>query len=169
MIATPDGQLFTINCFGDIICFDLGEPIKAFHLGFYQSELFTSTVSLIDPATSSDNDLYQTNQAAFELTLDASFQTDDPNSVNTNNNAHCNNTSCAVFISAITNKICILQTDVILPYSKAKPSQSQFRYKCENIFSKRCLNPRLSQALEPIKSNTNLMSEIIHDILYSNN
>jgi hypothetical protein len=68
MIATPDGQIFAINCSGDIICFDLGEPIKAFHLGLYQSELFTSTISLIDPV-SSDNDLYQPNQG-FPLLID---------------------------------------------------------------------------------------------------
>lgn len=119
MIATPDGQIFSVNCSGDIICFDLGEPIKAFHIGLYQSEQFIS--SFLDPGTSSDNDLFQSNQGAFEMTLDASFQNDDNSSVN--------NCSCVLFISAITNKICLLQTDLILPYSKSKPSQSQFRYK----------------------------------------
>ena len=160
MLATPDGQIFAINCTGDVICFDLGEPIKAFHIGLYQSELFTSTVSLIDPAVSSDNDLSQTNQGEFELVLDGSFQTSEPSQVN--------NCTCVLFISAITNKICLLQTDAILPYSKSKPSQSQFRYKCENIFSKRYFNPKLSQALDQAKSNYSLLNDLVHDILYSN-
>lgn len=160
MIATPDGQIFAVNSTGDIICFDLGEPIKAFHLGLYQSELFTSTVSLIDPAASSENDLYQSNQGEFELVLDGSFQTND--------SATVNNCTCVVFISAITSKICLLQTEAILPYSKSKPSQSQFRYKCENVFSKRYFNPKLTQALDQVKTNPLLLNDLIHDILYSN-
>lgn len=49
MLATPDGQIFSINCTGDILCFDLGEPIRAFHIGLYSSELFTSSISLVEP------------------------------------------------------------------------------------------------------------------------
>ncbi len=165
LIATPDGQIYVINCTGDIICFDLGEPIRSFCIGLYSSELFASTVSLIDPGTSSEIDLYQSN-TAFELALDASpisFQnTEDP----------INNSSlCGVFISSITNKLCLLQTDAILPYSKSKPSNLQFRYKCENVFTKmRSLNVKLAQFMDSamIKNNPNVSSDIIHEILYSN-
>lgn len=171
MIATPDGQIFSINCAGDILCFDLGEPIRAFHIGLYSSELFRSSISLVEPGTSSEIDLCQSNQSnpAFELALNLdaspiSFQNDE------SSQQAINNSLCAVFISTITNKICLLQTEAILPYSKTKPSNSQFKYKCENIFTKtRSLNSRLGQAIENglKRGPTRLPSDIIHNILYS--
>ena len=115
-------------------------------------------------------DLCQSNQSnsAFELALNLeaspiSFQNDE-----TSQQTSMNTSLCAVFISSITNKICLLQTEAILPYSKIKPSNSQFKYKCENIFTKpRGLNSKLTQTLDGVlRNNPSLSSEIIHDILY---
>ena len=161
LIATPEGQVFIISCSGDSICLDLGEPVRGFHIGLYAAELALSNLYMENASTRSEIDLYQTSPA-FDLALD--IKNDDLLGSGGNTN---NNTLCFVFWSSITNKICLLQIDAIITYSKLKPS-SQLKYKCENIFSKsRNFSNKLNQMLE---SNTNkkLNSEIVHSILYTN-
>jgi hypothetical protein len=159
MIGTPDGQIYAINCSGDIICFDLGEPIRAFHIGFYYFE--------IDYQSNSTVNFEQTLDAQLSISSNQQNESSISNSLNNINN----NMLCAVFVSSITNKLCLLQTEAILPYSKIKPSNSQFKYKCENLLTKpHNLNPRLYQIFEVndlIKNNSIITSSIIQDILYT--
>ena len=136
---------------------DLGEPVRGFHIGLYSTELTTSSTCLLEASTSarSEIDLCQSNPA-FELALDLKSE----DYLN-------NNTLCFVFWSSITNKICLLQIDAIISYSKLKPA-SQLKYKCENIFSKsRNFSAKLNQLLESSESKK-LNSEVLHGILYSN-
>lgn len=157
LIATPEGQVFVINCSGKFICFDLGEPIKMFHLGYYSTELFSA--NLIETGTASEADLHQCNNSAFELALDAS-----PISPKGDNETS-NNVLCFVYVSSITNRICLLQTEAIIAYSRLK-SFTQLKYRCENIFSKRKnFSFKLYQAIE--NQNKNFDSKQIYDILYA--
>lgn len=170
MIATLDGQIYSINCTGDVICFDLGEPIRGFHIGLYSSEIFnSSSMSLVDPTTACEIDMHQSS--AFELALDSQpISYSNSNGNNDDINPH-NSSLCVVFISSITNRISLLQTDSILPYSKIKPSSTQFRYRCENVFSNiKKFNSKLAQALDfgSNKSNMRLMNELVQNILYPN-
>ena len=93
MIATPEGQVFIVSCSGDSICLDLGEPVRAFHIGLYSTELTSITsTSLLEATTStrSEIDLCQSN-SAFELALDLKSE-----------DHLYNNTLCFVFWSSIT-------------------------------------------------------------------
>jgi hypothetical protein len=157
LLATNDGQFYVINCHGEQICFELGEPIKGFHIGFYSCELFSSSLSLVDPSTLSETDINQSNQA-FELILDSAAS-------NTSDEAMLiNNSQCIVYISSLTSKICLLQTDFLLPFNKFK-SLPSFKFKCKNIFSSLSrFNPKLVDAL---KSNTTSKGQLIHNMLYS--
>ena len=170
MIATIDGQIYSINCTGDIICFDLGEPIRGFHIGLYSSEIFnSSSMSLVDPAAAYEVDLYQ--PSAFELALDTPPISCPNSNANIDDTNTQNSSLCVVFISSITNRISLLQTDSILPYSKIKPSSTQFRYRCENVFTNvKRFNPKLAQALDftSNRSNASLMNELVNKILYPN-
>jgi hypothetical protein len=164
----------------------LGEPIKTFHLGYYSTELFdssaiqsgggatattgggtaaTTTTNATISTAASEADLHpnsqqQCNQSAFELALDAS-PISPPNRFNEETS---NNILCFVYISSITNRICLLQADAIIEYSRLK-SFTQLKYKCENIFTKRKnLSYKLYQAAE--SQGKNFDSTMIHDILY---
>ena len=127
--------------------------------------------SFLTPGTLSEIDLCQSNQSnpAFELALNLdaspiSFQNESESSQQA-----VKNSLCAIFISSLYPKICLLQTEAIVPYSKTKPSNSQFKYKCENIFTKsNLLNSKLIQSLDgELKKCSNIPREIIHSILYS--
>jgi hypothetical protein len=139
---------------------DLGEPVRAFHIGLYSTELASITsTSLLEATTTtstrSEIDLCQSN-SAFELALDLKSE-----------DYFNNNSLCFVFWSSITNKICLLQIDAIITYSKLKPT-SQLKYKCENIFSKsRNFSAKLNALLEN-NTSKKLNSEIVHGIFYSN-
>jgi hypothetical protein len=164
--------VFVINCSGKFICFDLGEPIKMFHLGYYSTELFP--INLTDTGTSSEADLllHQLgNNAAFELALDASPMS--PRHEESGSGCGggggsqllSNNVLCFVYISSITNKICLLQTEAIIAYSRLK-SFTQLKYRCENIFSKRRnFSYKLHQTIE--NQQRNYDSQLVHDLLYS--
>jgi hypothetical protein len=158
LLATNDGQFYVINCLGEQICFELGEPIKGFHIGFYSCEWFSSSLSLVDPSTLSETDINQSNQA-FELLLDSAAS-------NTSDEAMLiNNSQCIVYISSLTSKICLLQTDFLLPFSKFK-SLPNFKFKCKNIFtSASSLNPKLADAIK--NNNSVSKGQLIHNIIYS--
>lgn len=187
LIATPEGQVFVINCSGKFMCFDLGEPIKMFHLGHYSTEvlgntateLAASSTTAAAAATTASSGVGQTssestdqatsqhqqqcNQSAFELALDASPISPTPS--RPADESSSNNTLCFVYVSSITNRICLLQTETIIAYSRLK-SFTQLKYRCENIFTKRKnFSYKLYQAVE--NQGKNFDSKIIHDILYS--
>lgn len=162
-MATPEGQVFVINCSRGYICFDLGEPIRIFHLGYYCSEL--PSLNLTETGASSEADLHQCNpNQAFELALEAS-----PISSNKHDEtqiASSGNMLSFIYVSSITNKISLVQTESIIAYYKLKPS-TQLKYKCENVFShKKKFSFKLNQLVE--NQNSKIPdSKVIHDLLYS--
>jgi hypothetical protein len=184
LIATPEGQVFIVSCSGDSICLDLGEPVRAFHIGLYSAENQTVTSSsysnLLENTTTTNttttthrSEIDLSSNQAFDLALDLKR---DDESLNLSHNAASNNSSsissssssntlCFVFWSSITNKICLLQIDAIITYSKLKPS-SQLKYKCENVFSRSSnFSAKLNDLLDSSAS-SNLNNEVLHGILY---
>ncbi|CAF0755833.1 unnamed protein product [Brachionus calyciflorus] len=162
VIATPEGQVYVINCTGGCICFDLGEPIRIFHLGYYSSEI--PTLNLVETGTSSEADLQQCNpNQAFDLALDSSPISSckhDENQI-----VSSSNLLSFIYVSSITNKISLVQTDSIIAYSKLK-TPTQLKYKCENIFSHR---KNFSFKLNRLIDNQKCLDvKVIHDLLYSN-
>ena len=156
--------MFVINCSGGYICFDLGEPIRIFHLGYYSSEI--PTQNLIETGTSSEADLHQCNpNQAFDLALDASPVSKIKPDENQISSSH--NLLSFIYVSSITNKISLVQTDSIIAYSKLKTA-TQLKYKCENIFSHRkSFSFKLNQLIDNQNSKIS-DSKILNDLLYSN-
>lgn len=162
VLATPEGQVFIINCSRGYLCFDLGEPIRIFHVGYYCSEI--PSLNLIETGTSSEADLHLGNpNQAFELALEAS-----PISASKQDEtqmASSSNMLSFIYVSSITNRISLVQTDSIIAYSKLKTT-TQLKYKCENIFSHRKnFSSKLNQLVENQNSKV-LDSKVIHDLLY---
>jgi hypothetical protein len=152
------------------MCLDLGEPVKFFHLGNYSTELIS--FNLAETSALSEVDLHQglgannNNNPAFERVLDSSLSSA-ARALNNEEYAASNNPLCFVYVSALTNRICLMQVDIILNmYKLRSPDTSKLRYKCENVLSfKKKLNPKLSQILD---ANKELGSQLLNEILYSN-
>ena len=150
------------------MCFDLGEPLRIFQVGHFSTDISASSIYhfATDSNAFNEADSYQSN-AAFDLALDSS-----PISMSQNEDVFVgNNTLCVLFVSALTNKICLLQMDSILP---AMTCGKQLKYRCENILSKASsFNTELSKVVElgtaaaGDKPKAKLFEEIIDTILYS--
>lgn len=137
-----------------------------------------TTTTAASGATSSEADLnrqqqqqqQQCNQSAFELALDASPISPPAGRTHAHSgggggSGEDTNVLCFVYVSSITNRICLLQADTIIAYSRLK-SFTQLKYRCENIFTKRkSLSYKLYQALE--SQGKSFDSKMIHDILYA--
>lgn len=151
-----------------------------FHLGYYSTELFGELVLLGGSVTASNQSstvitgvaaavAATTSEGgggacsgrpldlphqAFELALDSQ----------TPISSHRVDVLCFVYLSSITNRICLLQTDAIIAYSRLK-SFTQLKYRCENVFTKRkSLSYKLYQAVE--SQGKQFDSKMIYDILY---
>jgi hypothetical protein len=154
------------------MCLDLGEPVKFFHIGNYSTELISMNLAESSSAVS-EVDLHQanvnnnsTNNPAFELALDSSSASIMARAVSADDYASLSNPLCFVYVSALTNRICLMQVDIILAQHKLRaPGASKLKYKCENVFSlKKNLNQKLVKLLD---ENKDISSEILSQILYS--
>jgi hypothetical protein len=169
VITTPEGQVFIIDCYGELMCLELGEPVKFFHIGNYSTELIS--LNLAETSALSEVDLHQghlnsanTGNPAFERAIDPSASS---RALGNEDYSASNNPLCFIYVSALTNRICLMQVDIILNmYKLRSPETSKLNYKCENVFSlKKKLNPKLSQLLY---ENKELSGRILSEILNSN-
>ena len=153
--------MYIINGFGDILCYDLGEPIHAFHFGCYAFELNTLS-NVFDPSLSSfDIDSYQTN-TGFELAMDSP-----PNTSPNDNQTYAVNKLHAIFISSITNKLCLTQIDQLISNAKST-NNNQIKYKCDNVFTKKdYLTQNLSKYFQT--SDTQSINKAAKYLLYYQN
>lgn len=168
IIATQDGQLFVINCQGEFMCFDLGEPIRVIQFGFFSTDISTQqALSLADSNAAfneASSDTLQSNQL-FELALDSP-----PKSASLHNEElfMANNSLSIIFVSALTSKICMIQADAILTSLKSgnKTHHAKLKYKCENVHNKLGqLTPKLGKLAEMATSNDKAKNERFDDIL----
>ncbi len=156
MLASVEGHIFHMNCHGEFICYDLGEPIKSIYFGFFPiSEQFN--LNLIE--SGSEIDLTQSSHPAFDYAIDSSPlgtpRLDETNSL------------CFVYFSSISNKIVLLQADTILANCKSKAS-SITAMKCENVFSRKS---KLGASIEKLSEsfevdNQQNLNKILRKILY---
>ena len=159
--------MFLINCYSDVICLDLGEPVKLFHIGYFSIENLMIS-NLTENIVTSEIDLHQCNNPAFELALDSPTVQLSKSEGDSNQTT---NSLCFIFVSSITNKINLLQTDIILSYSKLKPL-SAINYKCENVFSysnkfSSKLNELFMNSFSDQDKDNEKKSEVLRQILYS--
>jgi hypothetical protein len=144
-----------MNCNGEFICYDLGEPIKSIHFGYFPvSEQFN--LNLIE--SGSEIDLTQSNHPAFDYAIDSSPlgspRLDETNSL------------CFVYFSSISNKICLLQADTVLVTCKSRAS-SITTMKCENVFSRPCqFGDNLKKLSESFGENPLELNKILRKTLY---
>jgi len=144
-----------MNCNGEFICYDLGEPIKSIHFGYFPvSEQFN--LNLIE--SGSEIDLTQSNHLAFDYAIDSSPlgtpRLDESNSL------------CFVYFSSISNRICLLQADSVLVDYKSKAS-SLTAMKCENFFSRtNQYGDNLKKLSEKFRENPQELNKIMRRTLY---
>lgn len=128
MTANSDGIMHIISPSGDILKYDLGEPIHAFYVGAYSLENAQQNV------TSFDFDWQSTiGNQLFELNVDPPA-----NKAMKENYGHLKNKLCLVFLSTVTNKICIVPFDYLFTQAKPK-SSTQLRFKCNSIIHQKHL------------------------------
>ena len=146
IIVTPDGLVFIINCNGDIISYDIGEPIHLSYMGYYSFEI--NNLMQYDPSI--DADSFQST--AFELALDSP-----PPSALPNDNAHISsNKLYLIFISSVTNKLFLIQAENLL----------MKKLKFENIFTNQhALSANLKKNFQKHENKTIIQS--IKYLLYN--
>jgi hypothetical protein len=148
--------LFIINCYGEQIAVDLGEPVRTVAIGLYASEMTTDC-----PHNAFDLEIESTSIIGDSFNYKETITNDSFNSLS------------IIFMSSVTNKVGLVQTDSIPIYSKSKAkfNRIQLDYKCRNIYSEvKQFPPRLLQLIDDEKQNINqneTMNDMIHTILYS--
>lgn len=146
--------MYIVNCYGDILSYDLGEPIHLSYLGYYSLDL-NHTSTTFDPSL--DFDSFQ-SAAAFELAIDSSPPSTSP----IESLSSAPNKLYLIFLSSITNKLFLVQFEQLL----SKFTSNTIKYKLDNIFTKqRMLAPAL------IKNFANYdykqISNAIRNLLYN--
>lgn len=156
IIVTPDGIVYIVDCCGQIISYDVGEPIHLSYLGYYSTE--ASSLQATDPSLEYDAS-YQSTTALFELAIDSPTNTNTATATDsTYSLSQGTNKLYLIFLSSVTNKLFMIQIENFMPR----------KFKFENVFTNQ---QSLSKNL--VKSMQNLDGKIImnnlRQLLYNPN
>lgn len=130
IVSNLNGQVLIVNCQGDILSIDLGEPIRVFSIGNYtlepsssnNSPNIESTVELLDM------NLLKTKFSCNNLT-DSAFLNEQSSTINKNK-------PCLIFASTLTNQLCVVPFEFLIKNSLYNNNTSRLKTKCTNT----CMN-----------------------------
>jgi hypothetical protein len=119
VLKKKDGVMLIIDCFGNSMSIDLGEPIHSFSIGYF-SLRYQAKVTQSNESLRSFSDESFEHQNEFDCVL---------------NLAKGLNKLCVLFVSSLSSKLCVIPMDRLI-LNAINFNNFSLKFKCSNIQKK---------------------------------